>query len=97
MSDPITQIIIWCSPVLFGVSVWAINNYMSDIKDAITEVKGKIGGVSMEIEELKISMAKMSTDLDYLKKDGKINEDKVIDIFENNIVKVIRRAKTRFE
>ena len=92
-----SDFIIYLAPFAGGLISWFIVNHISEVKDQITEVKGKIGGVSMEIEELKISMAKMSTDLDYLKKDGKINEDKVIDIFENNIVKVIRRAKTRFE
>lgn len=97
MNELITNLIVWLSPFLATGFLWFLHNHITEVKDQITEVKGKIGGISTEIQELKISMAKMSTDLDYIKKDEKLDENKVVDIFEDNIVKVIRRAKKRFE
>ncbi len=96
MSDPITQIIIWCSPVLFGVAVWAINNYMSDIKNEITETKGQIGGVKNELVEVGKSIVKISTDIEYLRDRDRIDKEKT-DQFENKVVTILREAKKKFQ
>lgn len=97
ISDPITQIIVWASPFLGAGFLWFLNNHISDVKDQLTEVKGRIGQVSNEVNEIKISVAKIQLDVEHIKNIDKIDEKKVVDIFENNIVTVIRRAKKRFE
>lgn len=97
MNDPVTQIIVWLSPFLGASFLWFLNNHITAVKDQITEVKGRIGTVSNEINELKISVAKIQLDVEHIKNTDKIDEKKVTDIFENNIVTVIKRAKKRFE
>jgi len=97
MNDPVTQIIVWLSPFLGTGVIWFLHNHIADVKDQITELKGKIGGVSNEITELKISVAKIQSHVEHINKSDKIDEEKVVDIFENNIVKVIRNARKRFE
>lgn len=96
MSDPVAQIIIWCSPVLFTVAAWAVGNWVSEIKDEITQTKGQIGGVKQELVDVGKSIVKISTDIEYLKDRDKLEKEKT-DKFENHVVKILRSAKGRFE
>jgi len=96
LNDPITQIIIWSSPVIAGVAVWAINNYMSDIKDEITQTKGQIGGVKDELVGIGKDIVKIQVSIEYLKDRDIIERDRTDD-FENSVVSILKDARTKFK
>jgi len=96
LNDPITQIIIWSSPVIAGVAVWAINNYMSDIKDEITQTKGQIGGVKDELVGIGKDIVKIQVSIEYLKDRDIIERDRT-DNFENGVVSILKDARTKFK
>jgi hypothetical protein len=97
MNGLITDLIVWLSPFLAAGFLWFLHNHIIDVKNEITQVKGQIGGLKEDIIETSISLAKIQTDIEHIKKHDKIDEGKVVQIFEDNIVKVIRRARTRFD
>ncbi len=71
----ITDFIVFCSPVLAAGMLWFIVNHITDVKDKITELKGHIGGVEKEVQQVNISIVKIQSDLEYLKDDSKIKSN----------------------
>ena len=96
MSNVLTDLIVYVSPFAGALIAWFIINHISDVKDQITEVKGKIGGVSTELQDVKISMVKIQSDIEHIKESGNIEKDKT-NRFENQVVKILRNAKQKFE
>ena len=69
---------------------WLIVNHVSTVQNSITEVKGHVGKVSEDLNELAKTVVKIETSLDHLKDSGKI--------FNNNPqVTILRNPKGKFE
>jgi len=50
--DVITQIIIWTSPVMFGVTVWLVKDYLDDLKSELKTTGSKVSNVhAKQIED----------------------------------------------
>lgn len=89
MSDTIAQVIIWASPFLFSFAVFVIKSWASEIKDELSITKGHVIKVEKDI-------VKIQSDIEHIKERDKI-EKKRNDEFEDHVVRVLKRAKTKFE
>lgn len=96
MQANITDVIVWLSPVAGGLLVWFIHDLITTVRTDITQVKGELSETNKELSSVNKSIVKIQTDIEYLKDRDKIDK-KRNDEFEDHVVRVLKRAKGRFE
>jgi hypothetical protein len=89
MNDVIAQVIIWASPFLFTFAAFMVKSWASEIKDELSITKGHVIKVEKDI-------VKIQSDIEHIKERDKIERERT-DKFENHVVTVLKRAKTKFE
>ena len=100
-NDVVSTVIVWTSPFIGGAFLWLLLDKIKSTDKKIDDVHVTAKVTSSKVQELDKTLVEIQTDIRYINKNLPINEKefegRVINIFENSAVKVIKNARKRFE
>ncbi len=93
-TSSVSDVIIWLSPIAGILITWFLSTL-------VNETKTKIDGLDKSVNEISKDVVKIKSDIEHIKEHDKLTpeqfEAKATKVFEDNVVRVIRKKMGRFE
>jgi uncharacterized protein YoxC len=93
-SNSVSDVIIWLSPVAGILITWFISSL-------VNETKSKIDTLDKSVNDISKDVVKIKSDIEHIKEHDKLSpeqfEAKATKVFEDNVVRVIKRKLGKFE
>jgi hypothetical protein len=94
MSSSVSDVIIWLSPIAGILITWFLSTLVNETKSKIEVLDKSVTNISKDI-------VKIQSDIEHIKEHDKLSpeqfEAKATKVFEDNVVRVIRRKLGKFE